>query len=272
VATVEPPPPPPTPKASVAEVNGRAEVRRKDAETWETLRPGDRVQTADVLRTHENGDVRLEVGDLRVRVGERSELSVQNVEENALDAQLVGSVESDAKGESRVEIRAAGSDAVVRSQGAHFFMTSDGHGVAAVSTVRGAVKLFAAGKGVDVRQGQISHVKPGGAPKAPALALKQVLLAVEWPSERETNRRDQTIEGAVEVGARVTVNGMPARVDPDGRFKTTTELGLGTRKVVVEVQDVRGRRRQLTETFVIDDKKPVVKLKENPWRRRPSKR
>ena len=169
------------------------------------------------------------------------------------------------EGKGQVEVEAAGSDAVVRTEGGHFSMISNGRGVVAVANISGAVSIAAKGKTVNLGAGQVSHLKSTGTPDK-ARALKNVLLAVEWPGAKITNRTLVAIKGKVEIGSRLTIQGRPIEADDNGVFTAQVELRPGRQELAVVATDVLGRKKRVASAFTHDAKAPNVKLKEKLWR------
>lgn len=272
-AAPTPPPPiaaaatePETNLAVVASLTGSPQVRVSGSSDWRPLVEGQRLGADDALRTPGNATVALKVKDLRVNVHERSEFKVSSLTRTVLRAKVRGRIDSDVpQGTGTIEVEAEGSDAVVRSSGGHFAMTSDGRGVVAVATVSGGVNLSARGRSVEVKAGQVGRVKPNAAPDPPSAALRRVLLSVDWPNQKLTNRRQLPVAGRVEIGSRVLVQGRPVEVGADGRFNAEVALEDGKQKVSVTVVDVLGRKRQSNTTIEVDEKAPTVTLKEKPW-------
>lgn len=262
-------PPPPPVQVNVARVvaqSGTVEVRRAEAETWGPIEVGDTLQASDAVRTSSDGQIEVTVGQIKVRVKERSELRVKTITETALRAQLRGRAESEVTpGKGVLELEGEGSDAVARSEGGRFTMSSDGRGVVAVASVQGRVKLTAAGKDVTVNEGQISRVRPKKAPDRPTKALRRVLLAVDWPDTKETNKRRMPLTGRVELGTEVIIQGKPIAVDANGRFKAEVSLVNGRQSVAVVAVDVLGRERRASEKFLVDASLPDVEVKEKLW-------
>ncbi len=258
---------PEAPSALVTNKNGKVEVSRS-AGTWRELNVGDKLSANDAVRTAEDAELEITVSDVRVRVRERSELKVKKISQRALRAQLRGHLESNVpKGSGVVEIEAENSDALVRSEGGKFSMTADARGMVAVATVNGHVDLSAAGRVVGVEAGQVSRVRPGNKPEEPKIARRSVLLNVDWPERKETNRRTIPLKGRVEAGSRVLVQGQPVEVDQLGNFKTEVALRYGRQKVAVTAVDVLGRRRQQDTSILQDDKLPNIEA-EKLWRQR----
>jgi hypothetical protein len=168
-------------------------------------------------------------------------------------------------GKGRVEIEANGADALAVAEGGRFSMLSDGRGVVAVAAVKGEVKLSSAGKSVQLKEGQVGRVRPGRPLEPPTAVLRQVLLSVDWPDQRETNRRTFKLAGHVDVGTRVMVQGHLVDVAPNGRFETRVSLRQGRQNVAVTAVDVLGRRKQQHEGFLMDETLPDVKVKGRLW-------
>ncbi len=261
------PEPEPEPEVSVLATNGRVEVLRREQTDWSELNPGDRLRETDAVRTWEDARLELQVSDIKVSVEERSELRVKTVTDTVLRAQFRGRVASEVtpgKGAS-IELEAEGSDAVARSEGGAFAMTADGKGIVAVAAVSGRVDFAAKGRSVTVDEGQVSRTRPSGEPEKPKSALKRVLLAVNWPAKKETRAPRIPVRGAVEVGARVTVQGTPVEVDEKGRFVANVSLRPGTQIVTVVATDVLGRTRREQAQVFHDGRPAEVDLVKRPW-------
>jgi hypothetical protein len=105
----------------------------------------------------------------------------------------------------------------------------------------------------------------------PAAALRRVLLAVQWPNSKETNRPTVPISGRVEPGSRVFVQGQPVTVEAGGQFRAEVPLRQGKQKIAIVTVDALGRRREVENTVKRDDSLPGVKVKKKLWQWRSSR-
>jgi hypothetical protein len=166
----------------------------------------------------------------------------------------------------RLDVEIENSDATAHSEGGHFFVTGDGRGVVAVASVTGTVNVSGGGRTVAVVNGEVTRVsKSQPAPSKPAEALRRVLLNVQWPNQKETNKATFPIAGQVEPGSRVFVQGMPVAVEEGGSFHTEVPLKQGKQKIAVVTVDALGRRKQVESVVLRDDSIPNVKVKKRLW-------
>ncbi|MGQ0508612.1 MAG: hypothetical protein ACT4TC_25210 [Myxococcaceae bacterium] len=253
-------------RATIVNKNGKVEVNRAK-KGWREAQIGDPLSPDDAVRTSENGELEIGIAAVRIRVRERSEFRVKTLTNKVLRGQLKGQLESSApeKGERVVEIEGENSDALVRSEGGTFSISADERGGVAVAAVNGVVDLSSAGRSVRVRAGEISRASRGSAPQAPKAARRTVLLAVDWPNRKETNRRTIPLAGHVDAGTRVLVQGKLAKVDDDGNFNAEIPLKRGRQRVGVVAVDVLGRRRVLDTHIFQDDALPNVQKENRLW-------
>ena len=99
-------------------------------------------------------------------------------------------------------------------------------------------------------------------PTVPVEALRRVLLNVQWPNQRETNKATLPIAGRVEPGSRVFVQGEPVAVGEGGTFRTEVPLRQGRQKIAVVTVDALGRRKQVESIIKQLEAVNVPELKE----------
>jgi len=226
---------------------------------------GDRLGVKDALRTTA-GEADLAVEGIKVRLHESSRIEVRQVQKKSMLALVRGSIESEVDPTGKLDIHVEDSDAVAHSEGGHFFLTADGKGVVSVASVTGTVHLTGGGATVDVGKGQVSRVLAlNHTPSMPAAALRRVLLSVQWPNQKETNKPTVPIAGRVEPGSRVFVQGQPVTVEAGGTFKADVPLKQGKQKIAVMTVDALGRRKQVESTVKRDDSLPDAKVKKKLW-------
>lgn len=257
-------PPPEQPHARVVASMGRVEIRRIEAVKWAPLQLGDRVFERDALRTDADAQVELQSGDILVSVEERSHLELRTVSPALVRASVRGRVGSTVKA-GAVEFEADATDAVIRSEGGTFTMTSDGNGLVAVGAVTGKVDFTGNGRTVVVEEGEISRLRGKRGPDKPKKGLQKVLLAVKWPPQKETRHATVPVRGVVAPGTRVKVQGAWVPVDARGRFKTNVRLRDGHQKVVVRGVDALGRTKSAEIAIFRDARAPDVDLRNKPW-------
>ncbi|MGE5047302.1 MAG: hypothetical protein ACM3PC_01935 [Deltaproteobacteria bacterium] len=251
--------------AVVTARSGKVELLRANDGSVSEARVGDQLGVRDAVRTEE-GDADLAFDGVRLRLHDASQLTVEELHRQKMRARVRGSLESDVAENASLDVEAEGGDAVAHSDGGHFFITSDGHGIVAVATVTGSVHLAGSGESVEVAKGQVSRVsRTQPTPSQPAAALRRVLLSVQWPNQKETNRATLPIVGRVEPGSRVFVQGVPVAVEPGGTFHAEVPLRQGRQKIAVVTVDALGRRRQVESVVVRDDSAPDIKVKKKLW-------
>jgi hypothetical protein len=255
-----------TSEAVVTSKNGNVQVMRASDGTVAEAKIGDRLSARDALRT-EVGEADLAVDGVRVRVHESTRFELKQVGKQNLRARVRGSVESqvEQKG-ARLDVEIENSDATAYSEGGHFFVTADGRGVVAVASVTGSVNVAGGGKSVALNQGEVTRItRSVPTPSKPEVALRRVLLSVQWPGQKETNKATLPIAGRVEPGSRVFVQGEPVTVEEGGTFRAQVPLRQGRQKIAVVTVDALGRRRQVEGTVLRDDSLPDVKVKKRLW-------
>jgi len=252
-------------EAVVTAKTGNVQVLRAADGSVAEAKIGDRLSVRDALRT-EVGDADLAVEGVRLRVHQSSRLELKQVAKQAVRARVRGSVESQVEEKGRLDVEIENSDATAYSDGGHFFVTADGRGVVAVASVTGNVNVAGGGRSVALNQGEVTHItKTAPTPSKPVAALRRVLLSVQWPNQKETNQATLPIEGRVEPGSRVFVQGEPVAVEEGGTFRAQVPLRQGRQKIAVVTVDALGRRRQVEGVVLRDDSLPDVKVKKRLW-------
>jgi hypothetical protein len=252
-------------EAVVTAKNGKVQVLRGADGSVAEAKVGDRLSVRDALRT-EIGEADVAVDGVRLRVHEGSRLEVKQVGKQSLRARVRGSVESEVDDKGRLDVEIENSDATAYSQGGHFFVTADGRGVVAVASVTGSVNVAGGGKSVALNEGEVTRItKSAPAPSKPVAALRRVLLSVQWPGQKETNKPTLPIEGRVEPGSRVFVQGEPVTVEEGGIFRAQVPLRQGRQKIAVVTVDALGRRKQVEGVVLRDDSLPDARVKKRLW-------
>lgn len=271
-APVEQPPAAAHPlELTLREAEGEVQVRR-GAGPWEPARPGATLRASDAVRTGD-GALAVLVGgeEVEVRMEAGTEVSVEELTDSLSRVLLEGGmattrVRGGASARHTIEVRAAGSDAVARTDGGVFTMSSNGQGTVAVGTAEGEVQLRGAGKVVIVRAGQGSLVRPGQAPEPPAPLPASLLLKVQWPATSTVRQRRLRVAGQAEPGAHVEVAGHAVRADAQGRFAYDVPLREGAQKVQVRAVGVGGRQQLLQQDVTVDTTPPRVGIDPELWK------
>ncbi|MBF5044225.1 FecR domain-containing protein [Aggregicoccus sp. 17bor-14] len=274
----EPPPPAVVPPAAVAppqavelrigELSGAVEVRRGGA--WMPARAGELLRVTDAVRTGPGASALLVGGpSLEVKMTPGTEVSVEELTDS-LSRLLLGNGMATARvrggAKQTFELKAAGSDAVARTDAGTFAMSTNGQGTVAVGTQEGEVTFVGQGKVVIVRAGQQSIARPGQAPSDPTPLPTSLLLKVQWPAAGALRRRTLVVAGQSEPGTRLEVAGQPLTPDADGRFQRTVELKEGTNTLQVRAEGVGGAVHEEHRQVVVDTTPPRVGLDPGLWK------
>jgi hypothetical protein len=218
---------------------------------WSPVSAGDRLHADDAIRTAKGGSAGLRIGERsRLSVAEASQLSIREltraVHRLRLErGRIAVDYEPDGRRVLRIENEASGG--VAETTSARFSVLSTGTTVA-VATETGSVDLRAADKVVRVAAGSQAMVRRGEAPRAPEQIPVKLLLKVAGtalgPGPRDLCAR---VEGIAQPGAQVTIDGVSAEVDENGRFSVPVPREpKDKRKVLVAMRDVLGREESRT--------------------------
>jgi hypothetical protein len=251
--------------AVVTAKNGKVQVLRAADGSVAEAKVGDRLSVRDALRT-DIGEADVAVDGVRVRVHEGSRFELKQVGQKNLRARVRGSVESEVEQKGKLDVEIENSDALAHSEGGHFFVTADGRGVVAVASVTGTVNVSGGGKSIELAKGEVTRMtRSNPKPSVPVAALRRVLLNVQWPNQKETNKATFPIAGRVEPGSRVFVQGLPVQVEEGGTFRTEVPLRQGKQKIAVVTVDALGRRKEVESMVLRDDSLPNIKVKKRLW-------
>ncbi len=264
----EPPPtpvviPPPPPEKGPAElklkeIEGTVEVRRGGE--WREAQVGEALRASDAVRTRSGSYAVLIGGEsVEVRMEPGTEVSVEALTDSISRILLANGMTT-----ARVrlgtghtlEVLAAGSDAVARTEGGTFAISNDGQGTVAVGTRAGEVSFTGQGKVVIVRPGQQSIVRPGRGPSEPTPIPSSLLLKVDWPARSTVRERQLVVSGRTEPGSRVEVGGHPLSPDAEGRFSHTVPLKEGRNPVRIRSLSVGGARGEESRELILDTTPP----------------
>ena len=268
------PPPEPEPEApklvevSLAEVEGTVELRQPDG-TWRPAQKGDLLRAQDAVRTSAGSMALLVGGEAwEVRLESGTEVAVDELTSSISRLMLEsGMATAKVKGKERhsFEVRAAGSDAVAKTEDAEFAISNNGAGTVAVGARSGEVELTGAGKVVIVRAGQQSVVRPGHGPSEPTSVPSSLLLKVKWPSQRVHRTRRLVVSVETLPGAHVEVAGEVVRADEEGRFRHTLKAKEGKNRVQVRASSVGGVRTADEAELQVDTRAPRIGIDDDLW-------
>jgi hypothetical protein len=264
----------------------RVEVRRADGEAWLTrgdgprvrLTPGTVLQVSDAIETSEGSAVELGAGEgFQVLLDGAARFDVKEIAAELSRFRLAeGFAEAKVRPDAgRVVVIESSDDASVRTGGGRVSVAA-GSGRVAVGVTEGEAQLGSGGQIVAVRAGQISIAEKGKAPSAPVPLPRSLLLKVDWPGERETNRRRIVVKGRTTPGALVSIGGERVQVGKDGSFTHILFLREGQQRLEASARDVAGRREQVrSPPVVLDTRAPDTEFDtRNLWgnQRKPATR
>jgi two-component sensor histidine kinase len=220
-------------RVEIIEAEGGIE-RLRDG-SWEPLAKGAVLREEDTIRTAPGARAIITIGDRsRLAVSDATQLTVREITAAVQRLRLSRgrlSVDHQADGARVLVVESERGDAVARAGTARFSVLANGTALA-VATETGIVRLQAADRTVDVGAGEQSVSLRGEAP-APATRISvDLLLRVA----RAARASDGTcaVEGSVDPGAEVRVDGRTVEPGPDGRFAVRVPAhGRATRATVV---------------------------------------
>ncbi len=238
------------PGSKVVTVSG--EVERRDGQSpWRRARAGELLALEEELRTGAQSTVTVDVGGTaKVEVFPDSRFSVRDITETVAKVRLDHgrlSAEVYGRGKSKLRVETKGSDAVAEAEAGEFSMLSSGSGRVVVATRRGSVRLSAKNKTVIVETGQQSMVDGDRSPVGPMEIPTSLFLRVKRPKSVMQREKQGRIRGQTAPGAIVSVNGVRTPTDEHGEFSAVVGLEEGKNQIVVEAEDVLGRR--LTDDY-----------------------
>ena len=208
------------------------------------LAAGQRLRADDSVRTGRGGRTDLQLGARsRITVAEGTQLMVREITEKLHRFRLTRgriAVDYQADGVRLLRIESADGGAVAETQGARFGVLSTGTAVA-IATATGEVNLTSQHK---TRAGTQSFAAagkpPSGAEPIPAkLLLKVADAAAAAAQDRESLCAE--VEGTAPAGSEVLVDGAPAAVAEDGRFRVRVPAAADKKDVTVAIRDAGGR-------------------------------
>jgi len=233
--------------AGVIEVVSGVAERRAPGGSWQALRGGDVVNEDDAIRTVDNSEVTLKLGDsVTVDIASSTDVRVGQISRTLsrirLDDGRVASVVRGGAGfKFRVEVR--DSQAVAETGSGDFAVLRGPKGAVAVAASKGKVKLSAADKDVTVGEGQQAIVTPGGSPSQPTDLPAALLLELGPPPPATTMDNTVTVTGRTNPGVILNIHGRAVVPAGDGSFQHEVVVTEGENIIKVSVLDVVGRKK-----------------------------
>jgi hypothetical protein len=237
------------------------------------LSVGQRLRADDSVRTGRGARTDLQIGARsRLTVAEASQLTVREITEKVHRFKLTRgriAVDYQADGARLLRIESADGTAVAETQGARFGVLSTGTAVA-IATQTGAVNLTSQNKSVEVRAGTQAVAAIGKAPSAadpiPARLLLRVADAA--PAHEREEQLCAEVEGTAPAGSEVLVDGAPAAIAEDGRFRVRVPSTSGKTAVMIAIRDASGRENTRTVACGAGGSVPRIKDFAIRWRKK----
>lgn len=263
VATAPEPAPPAVPatRVAVSRAEGGATLLRPGSPR-EALASGVELRPEDVIETVEGASVVLAAGEsYQVVLEGAARFAVKEIAAEVSRFRVEdGLVTATVRHEPGRAVVVEASEAEARTRGGTMSVASVG-GRAVVGVTAGEAELESAGKRVTILPGQGSTATPGAAPTPPTALPRSLLLKVDWPPFRETNRRKLVVRGQTVPGAVLTLGGQRVEVGTDGRFTHTVWLREGAQALDAVARDVAGRReRSRSQTVILDTRAPDTRF------------
>jgi hypothetical protein len=231
----------PTPELTLTGVQGDVRVGRDGSDDRGAnglrLSPRDRVVTA----TESHAVLTLGETTL-IRVKPESNVEVVAVDTSGVSLELEdGALQATVRPESGA-VRVGHRDrSIVATSGA--FDVGVREGVMRIDATEGSLSLSGM-DAVRLEAGQQATVIDRHAVIGPA--TEELLLAVQWPTQRRTRATETIVQGTTQAGAVVHLrwSGGNAEVlaDDEGRFSASIPLGEGQNSLEVEAVDALGNR------------------------------
>jgi hypothetical protein len=252
------PPPPPRPvhaaeeprveEAIVVAVAGDV-VRLSPNGGTSVLAVGQRLRADDSVRTGRGGRTDLQLGARsRLTVAEGTQLTIREVTDNLHRLKLTRgriAVDYQSDGARLLRIESADGSAVAETQGARFGVLSTGTAVA-IATQTGAVNLTSQQKTVEVRAGTQAIAVAGKPPSSAEPIPAKLLLKVAEVGVQDHAGVCAEVDGTAPPGAEVLVDGAPAAVAEDGRFRVRVPASPDKTSATVAIRDATGRETTRT--------------------------
>jgi len=231
----------PTPVLTLTGVQGDVRVGRSGTDLpgsdGQELQPSDHVATS----TASHAVLTLGATTL-IRVKPETHLEVVAVDTSGVSLELEnGALQATVRPESGA-VRVGHRDrSVVATSGA--FDVGVREGVMRIDAKEGSLSLSGM-DAVRLEAGQQATVIDRHA--VISAATEELLLAVQWPTQRRTRATETIVEGTTQAGALVHLRwndgSAEVQADEDGRFSASIPLGEGHNSLEVEAVDALGNR------------------------------
>jgi len=274
-APVAPPPPrAEAPRLSVSRAAGPAVLVRGGA-ARSPLAAGAELRPDDVIETAEGADVVLSAGEsYQVVLGGTTRVAMKEIAAEISRFKVEdGLVTATVRDDPNRAVVVEAAEGAARTRGGELSVASVG-GRVTVGVTAGQAEFEAGGRIVTLHTGQASSAEPGQPPSPPVALPRSLLLKVDWPAARETNRRKLVVQGKTTPGAVLTLGGQRVQVGPDGTFSHVVWLREGAQALDVVARDVGGRvEKSRSPTVVLDTRAPDVRFDTDTlWQGAPERR
>ena len=228
--------------AAVEVLAAEGQVERRRGLEWERVTSGQQLLADDSIRAAAGAGATLAIGAAtRIVVSDATELTVREITATVQRLQLTRgrlSVDHQADGARVLVVESEGGDAVARAGTARFSVLASGAALA-VATQAGVVRLRSAGEAVDVGAGQQSVSFQGHGPAIPTQVPVALLLRIARTARDAGG--SCLVEGVVEPGAEVRVEGKLVEPGPRGRFTVRVPRTEARDRARVVTRDASGR-------------------------------
>jgi hypothetical protein len=92
------------------------------------------------------------------------------------------------------------------------------------------------------------------------MSKPDILLSIR-PLPEITNKPRITVEGIVELGTSLTVNGVEIQPDEQGSFYADVDLSEGLNTIVIAAEDFLGGKKEIIHEVVLDTVPPSITIK-----------
>lgn len=251
----------PQPAATLAtalEIDGTVEYRSPGA-AWHPLIVGSTIDISDEVRTGPTSRARLQLGSqVTVQLWDRTCINVAQLSETLSrirlnDGRVVSEVRA-AKGfVFRVQVQ--GSSAQAETHAGRFAVLRRSGAPSVFAAESGALNVTGATGSVNLAAGEQTLVADNSEPSAPMKLPSSLLLKLGQSPPALVRKRLAKVHGETSPGAIVSVGKQTVVPDAAGRFTSTVALIDGPNEIVVEVEDVAGRKQVARMPIIIVDAK-----------------
>jgi hypothetical protein len=213
---------------------------------WYVVRAGHLLSTKDVIRTKPGARALLRRGSIDLELHDNMDLRLDDLEKETAQVGLLrgGKVSASVGGDKEhVEITARHTK-TSNVGAARFVVSLSPSGKVNVATSEGAARFADNGKEVIVPSGSASTALPDQDPTDPEPIPQVILLSVIWPEDDRLDGQAR-IKGKAQPSSKVNINGVDAKVGPDGAFRATVPLKVGKNRVQIDAEDIIGRTKSV---------------------------